>query len=128
MLEALSHFEWKEAIKKEMCALNKNNTWDIVDLPQGKIPVGCKWVFIIKLKPAGNVDKYKAHLVAKGYAQTYGVYYQETFAPVAKMNSIYVLLSLATHQNWHLLQFNVKNAFLHGALEEEVFMKLPPSF
>ena len=90
--------------------------------------MGCKWVFTVKCKPDGSIERYKARLVAKGFTQTYGIYYQETFAPMAKINSIWILLSLTVHFNWPLHQLDVKNAFLDGNLEEEVFMDLPPSF
>lgn len=113
-------------MSEEMRALEKNKTWEIVELPKGKKPVGCKWVFTVKYNAGGTLERYKARLVAKGYTQTYGIDYQETFAPVAKMNTIRVLLSLATNLDWPLQQFDVKNAFLHGDLEEEVYMEMPP--
>ncbi|KAK0581627.1 hypothetical protein LWI29_016112 [Acer saccharum] len=111
---------------EEMKALQKNYTWEIVDLPKGKKAVGCRWVYTVKHKAGGSIEKYKARLVAKGYTQTYGVDYQETFAPVAKLNTVRVLLSLAANQEWPLKQLDVKNAFLHGELSEEVYMDLPP--
>ncbi|CAL9017436.1 unnamed protein product [Prunus brigantina] len=124
--DALSNPKWMDAMNVEMDALNKNKTWDLVPLPRGKKVVGCRWVFTLKHKADGSIDCYKARLVAKGYTQTYGVDYLETFAPVAKLNTVRVLLSLAANRDWPLLQFDVKNAFLHGDLKEEIYMDLPP--
>ncbi|RVW23388.1 Retrovirus-related Pol polyprotein from transposon TNT 1-94 [Vitis vinifera] len=121
--EALTNEKWKQAMNVEMKALEKNKTWELVKLPAGKKPEGCKWVYTVKYRADGSIERYKARLVAKGYTQTYGIDYQETFAPVAKMNTVRVLLSLAANYNWDLQQFDVKNAFLHGELEEEIYME-----
>ena len=126
--EAMEDPKWTQAIKEEMEALMKNKTWNLVPLPRGKKTVGCKWVFSIKHKADGSIERYKARLVAKGYTQTFGVDYQETFSPVAKLNTVRVLLSLAANLDWPLHQFDVKNAFLHGDLEEEVYMDIPPGY
>jgi hypothetical protein len=115
--EALSDPKWRTAMHEEMEALHKNKTWDLVKLPNGKKVVGCKWVFTIKHKADGYVERYKARLVAKGFTQTSGIDYEETFAPVSKMNSIRVLLSIAVNLDWPLHQFDVKNVFLHRDLE-----------
>ena len=90
--------------------------------------MGCKWIFTIKYNADGNVNRYKARLVAKGFTQTYGIDYQKTFAPAAKINTIWVLLSLATNLDWPFHQLDVKNAFLNSDLEDEVYMEIPPGF
>ncbi|XP_077221768.1 uncharacterized protein LOC143855510 [Tasmannia lanceolata] len=112
----------------EMGALHSNDTWDLVSLPPGACPVGCRWVFSIKYLPDSTVERLKARLVAKGYTQTFGVDYTETFSPVAKIPSVRALLSLAVNHGWPLHQLDVKNAFLHGDLTEEVYMEQPPGF
>ena len=120
--------EWKKAVLEEMSALEKNLTWTIVELPMGKPTVSCKWVFTVKFKADGTLERYKARLVAKGFTQTYEIDYMENFAPVAKLNTIRILLSMAVNLDWPLRQLDVKNAFLNGDLEEEVYMSPPPGF
>ena len=119
---------WKEAMDEEMRALIHNDTWDIVDLPKGKKPVGCRWIFTLKYNADGTLDRHKARLVARGYTQTYGIDYQETFAPVAKLNTIRIMISLAVNLDWPLLQYDIKNAFLNGELKEEIYMDIPPGY
>jgi Reverse transcriptase (RNA-dependent DNA polymerase) len=126
--EALSEKNWVDAMESEMNALKKNGTWEIVDLPEGKETVGCKWVYTIKYNEKGEIDRYKARLVAKGYTQTYGIDYEETFSPVAKLDTIRVILSLAANFDWPLHQFDVKNTFLHGDLKEDIYMDMPPGY
>jgi len=126
--EAKHNPKWKEAMLEELAALEKNKTWDLVPLPIGKKVVGCKWVFTVKQNPDGKVERYKARLVAKGYCQTYGIDYDETFAPVAKMSTVRTLISCAVVYDWPLYQLDIKNAFLHGDLREEVYMEIPPGF
>lgn len=113
---------------EEMDALHANGTWELVHLPRGKTTVGCRWVYTIKFRPDGSVDRLKARLVAKGYTQVYGVDYSDTFTPVAKITSVRFFFALAAISHWPLHQLDIKNAFLHGDLEEEVYMEQPPGF
>ncbi|RVX16933.1 Retrovirus-related Pol polyprotein from transposon RE1 [Vitis vinifera] len=124
--EALADPKWKATMNEEMKSLQKNETWELVECPPRKKPVGCRWIYTVKYKADGSIERFKVRLVAKGYTQTYGIDYTETFAPVAKINTVRVLLSLAANLDWPLQQFDVKNVFLHGELSEEVYMDLPP--
>ncbi|KAG7599434.1 Integrase catalytic core [Arabidopsis suecica] len=124
--EAQEDEKWTNAVNDEVGAMEKNHTWDITDLPSNKKCVSSKWVFTIKYQSNGEIERYKARLVARGFTQTYGEDYTDTFAPVAKQHTVKVVLSLATNLDWELWQMDVKNAFLQGDLEEEVYMTPPP--
>jgi Reverse transcriptase (RNA-dependent DNA polymerase) len=119
---------WKAAMFEEMRALIKNGTWEIIPRSAGKKTVGCKWVFIVKHNPEGKVDRLKATLVVNGYTQTYGIDYEETFAPVTKMNTVCTLISCAVNFGWNIDQLDVNNAFLHRDFKEEVYIELHSGF
>ena len=103
----------------------KNGTWELTDLPKGGKAIGVKWVYKTKFNEKGEVEKHKARLVAKGYTQQYGVDYTEVFAPVTRIETIRLVVALATQRGWYIYQFDVKSAFLHGELNEEVFVEQP---
>lgn len=112
----------------EFSALLDNGTWDLVSPDTSSNVIGCKWVFRIKHKPDGSVDKFKARLVAKGFHQQPGIDYTATYSPVVKHVTVRILICLAVSQDWPLRQFDVNNAFLHEKLTDDVFMAQPPGF
>ena len=118
--------KWEAAIKEELKSLEAFSTFEVVDLPPGKRPVGCKCVFKIKYRPDGSIDKYKVRLVAQGFLQQEGIDYNEIFAPVVDNTSMSLLLAIANQEKWECEQMDVVTAFLHGGLDEEVYMKIPP--
>ena len=130
--EACQSEHWLKAMNDELKALTANGTWSIVDLPPNVKPIGSKWVTIklrawifLKHKAGGSIERYKAILVAKGYNQIEGLDFFDTFSLVAKLTTVKTLLAIASLKHWHLHQLDVNNAFLHGDLQEDVFMNIP---
>ncbi|CAM8991569.1 unnamed protein product [Rhodiola kirilowii] len=126
--EAEKDEKWRNAMLSEIQAIERNNTWHLTYLPAGAKKIGVKWIYKTKLNEKGEVDKYKARLVAKGYAQQHGIDYNEVFAPVARWDTIRMLLALAAQNGWVLYQLDVKSAFLHGELSEDVYVEQPQGF
>ena len=121
---------WKAAMDKEIDTLEGASTWSTVPRPQGKNIIGSKWVFRIKRKSDGSIDKYKARLVARGFTQIYGVDYFDTYSPVAKMASFRAILAIAARHDWDIESFDFNGAYLNGTLndDEEIYMKEPPGY
>ncbi|GJU12062.1 uncharacterized mitochondrial protein-like protein [Tanacetum coccineum] len=119
---------WRDATTKEIQALKNNKTWTFTTLPLGKTPNGSKWVYKIKLKADGVIDRYKDRLVAKGFNQKEGIDYTETFAPVAKMPTVRTLIAIAVHNGWPIQQLDVNNAFLYDDLNEEFYMTVSQGY
>ncbi|KAL6335511.1 hypothetical protein AAG906_029754 [Vitis piasezkii] len=123
--EAFQNPDWSKAMKEEITALKRNQTWELVPKPRDVEPISYKWVYKIKRRIDGSIERHKAHLVARGFSQQYGLDYDETFSPVAKLTTVRVLLALAANKDWDLWQMDVKNAFLHGELDREIYMNQP---
>lgn len=113
-------------MRLEFEELTGNGTWDIVQLPPGKNPIGCKWVYKIKYNADGIVERYKARLVVRGDTQIEGIDFHEMFSHVVKMSTVKTLVVVAVKKQWPMYQLDVNKAFLHGDLDKEVFMKVPP--
>ncbi|GJR06763.1 retrovirus-related pol polyprotein from transposon TNT 1-94 [Tanacetum coccineum] len=120
--------KWIDAMQKKIHGQEQNKTWVLTLLPPDKIPIRSKWVYKIKLNVIGNIDRYKARIFAQGFNQKERVDYKETFAPVAKMVTVRTLLAIAIQQGCHIEQLDINNAFLHGDLNEEVYMKVPQGY
>ncbi|CAM8983647.1 unnamed protein product [Rhodiola kirilowii] len=115
-------------METEIAALRRTNTWSLVPRPPRANIVGSKWIFKMKLRPDGSVDKHKARLVARGFTQQLGIDYLDTFSPVVKPETVRLVLAIAVSRRWCLRQIDVSNAFLHGHLHHEVYMQQPPGF
>jgi hypothetical protein len=112
--ETVKSNKWRDAMNKEIEAIKSNKTWVLTTLPEGVKSIGVKWIFKTKLNENGEIDKCKARLVEKGYAQQYGIDYAEVYAPVARLDTIRLIIALAAQEGWSIFQLDVKSAFLHG--------------
>ena len=124
----MKSLDWQKSMQNEIQALKDNGTWTLDHLPAGKRALGSQWVHKTKFKSNGEVERLKSRLVVLVKYQQVGIDYHETFAPVAKMTTVRAFLAIAASKNWELHQMDVHNAFLHGDLDEEIYMKLPPGF
>ena len=115
-------------MNEEIGAIEKSKTWELVDLHEGKDVIGVKWVYKTKSNAEGKIDRDKPRLVVKGYKQQQGKDYDETFAPVERMETIRTMLSIAAQHKWKIYQMNVKSTFLNGVLKEEVYVEQPPGY
>ncbi|RVX10077.1 Retrovirus-related Pol polyprotein from transposon TNT 1-94 [Vitis vinifera] len=120
--------KWIEAMNDEMKSMKDNGVWDLVELPKGVKPIGCKWIFKTKRDSKGNIVRYKARLVAKGFTQKEDIDYKETFSPVSSKDSFRIIMTLVAHYDLELHQMDVKTAFLNGNIDETIYMVQPENF
>lgn len=120
--------KWRRAMDDEILSIERNKTWELAELPRGHKTIDVKWVYKTKLKEDGEVDKCKACLVVKGYNQELGIDYKEVFAPIARHDTIRLVIALAAQNSWSIFQLDVKSTFLHGDLNELVLVKQLPGY
>ena len=126
--EAKEKKVWCDACDDEIASIIKNKTWELVNLPHGEKAIGLKWVFKVKRNADGSINKFKARLVVKGYIQRHGIDFDEVFAPVARIEIVRFIIALAASKGWQIHHLDVKTAFLHGDLKEEVFVCQPQGY
>ena len=126
--EANAVTSWRRVMEDELGSIRENETWCLVDLPNGQKAIGLKWIYRLKKDTEGKIVKHKARLVAKGYGQEQGIDYEEVFAPVAHMESVRLPIALAAQEAWKLHHMDVKTAFLNGEQEEEVYVRHAPGY
>jgi hypothetical protein len=125
--ESNQHDDWLRSMNEELDQIEKNNTWEVVPRPEDKNVIGSKWLFKNKMNVKGQVRN-KSRLVSKGYREVEGQDFDETFAPVARLEAIIFFLPYSCHKNFNVYQMDVKSTFLNGDLEEEVYMEQPKGF
>jgi len=128
LADTIQHPKWKEAMNEELMTIKKNNTWQLTDLPKGHKTIDVKWVYKIKVKTNGEIERYKTRLVVKGFEQREGYDYEEIFSPVTQMETVRLIIALAAQSQWKIHQMDVKFAFLNDPLDEEVYVKQPLGF
>ena len=126
--EAARDGHWWRAMEEEIDSIKRNNTWELVELPLNKKPIALKWIYKVKVNANGEIVRHKARLVAKGFLQKAGIDYGEVYTPVARIETVRLVVALATNEDWSLHQLDVKSAFLNGPLEEEVYVQQPIGF
>ena len=126
--EACEEEIWRDACDDEIASIVKNQTWDLVDLPPGAKAIGLKWIFKIKRNSDGTINKHKSRLVAKGYIQRHGIDYEEVFSPVARLETVRLMIALAAARGWEVHHLDVKTAFLNGELKENVYVSQPEGY
>ena len=126
--EAVKSANWRLAMDNEIKSIEKSKTWTLTELPTGAKRIGVKWAYKTKYNEHGKIDKHKAHLVAEGYSQKHEVDYTENFAPVARMDTVRMIIALAEQKDWKIFQLDVKSVFLHGELREYVYVEQPRGY
>ncbi|KAL9273839.1 Retrovirus-related Pol polyprotein from transposon TNT 1-94-like protein, partial [Drosera capensis] len=127
-MESSKSQKWIDAMNDEIKSMSDNDVWELVSLPEGVKPIGCKWIFKTKKDSEGNIMRFKARLVAKGYTQKEGIDFKETFSPVSSKDSFRIIMALVAHFDLKLHQMDVKTAFLNGDIEETIYMQQPENF
>ena len=128
VLNSPNRDEWMNALQEEMSSMQNNNVWELVDLPPRRKTIGNKWVLKVKRKVDGSIDRFKAHLVAKGYTQQEGIDYEDSFSLMVRFASIHLILPIVAKQDFELFKMDVKTTFLYGELDEEMYMAQPTGF
>lgn len=125
---AIQFPEWVKAMDLELTALEQNHTWTVTTLPPDKKALTSKWVYKTKFRPDGGIERHKARLVIRGFEQVKDKDYKHTFSPVAKLTTVILFIALAAAKDWSLHQLDINNAFLHGYIDEEVYMQPPQGY
>lgn len=126
--KAVNTSKLRLAMDEEIKFIERNHTWNLVELPPNAKKIGMKWIYKTKLNELGEIDKYKERLVMKGYTQQHGIDYTEVYAPVARMDTVRMIIAFAAQRRWKLYQLDVKSAFLHGELKEDIFVEQPKGY